>query len=622
MKIQKKISKVLAHTFLTTVLSANALSIAGLVTATSVFTSQAFAYNVQDYNNELIHYGISWSSSEASFMPGLYLGFAPRIETANRIHFRLGRGNQIRLTGVVDEFTVLSYLYNLKARYELIKKSIDNKYIKPAAQNQFIMFEKVIQSEGVLQTITDLESHKISEQEFYNRSLNLMKKLNPGRVFSLKIDLSAALQQWNEKSLKNFIAKAGSAAKIKEFAQKNAQMTITLLNEMLIGRINAYSVSSAVLDQLQVAALSSVSAAGNNANQLMSESLKLFNLATENRYSVITDGQSSIQCDQSCILKIHEFTAIYPNGSTIDATKDRDGNRIPRIREVGALNFLDRDYHDVDHIRSESYYGWAPKMDYTKEGNGIHNPAVRTSLRKDAFKDLTAKFNIPAKHNNLWIVSRGNVSHGCTRMASGHILEVRNIFPTANAEMLKVKYFGNDSSDYDLFDIDGSGQLKVMGVKYYLSYGLESEQGDGYREGKFLIPQSLNREAFYADLYGKGQFREQNGEIIFVNPYISQFSLAKSTDIRAKAFSQQYKGEFSLYEQDYEKDKMQLFSMASPMMSSLSQSNNHTSSGKRLVRLFGRAISCGPFAAKFPQCAENVYRSELNQLEAKITKMK
>ena len=82
------------------------------------------------------------------------------------------------------------------------------------------------------------------------------------------------------------------------------------------------------------------------------------------------------------------------------------------------------------------------------------------------------------------------------------------------------------------------------------------------------------------------------------------------------------KGEFALYEQDYEKDKMQLFSMSSSLMSSLSQSNNHTSDGKRLVRLFGRAVSCGPFAAKFAQCAESVYRSELNQLEAKISKAK
>lgn len=110
--------------------------------------------------------------------------------------------------------------------------------------------------------------------------------------------------------------------------------------------------------------------------------------------------------------------------------------------------------------------------------------------------------------------------------------------------MKKVKYFGNASTDYDLFDIDGSGTLKVMGVQYYLSYGLMSSEGDGYREGKFLIPESLMKMAFYQQLYGKQQFREENGEVIFINPYISQFQLEKAGNVRAKAFSQQYKGEF------------------------------------------------------------------------------
>ena len=77
-----------------------------------------------------------------------------------------------------------------------------------------------------------------------------------------------------------------------------------------------------------------------------------------------------------------------------------------------------------------------------------------------------------------------------------------------------------------------------------------------------------------------------------------------------------------MYEQNYEKDKVQLFSMSSSMMSTLSSGSNHTSTGKRLVRLFGRANSCGVFAKKYSQCKEDVYLNELKDLESKIKKIK
>lgn len=576
---------------------------------------KAQAFSVDEYNQNLIQHGISWSSKTSStFMPSLYLGFAPKVETANQIHFRLGRGNQIRLTAVMDEMTVLTYPYNLKARYDLVKKSIDQKYIQVQAQNQFVLFEKVILSSGVLGLIQDLESGKITEADYKAKSIELIKKLNPGRVFDFKMNFSDVVSRWAASSLANYL-KQTSASEFKSYALKNPQQTIALVNEILPGRMNVFSMDESLIQSLDQV-VQSISKNGVDFTSVQ-KMVQFVQSTTQNRYQIQCSAQTA------CQVNVLEFTAIYPNGSTIDATTDRTGNRIPRIREVGALSFLDNPGRfDVDHIRNESFYGWAPKMDYTPEGNGIHNPAVMTNLTLDAFKSLITEFNIPSDHTKLWIVSRGNVSHGCTRMSSGHILEVRNIFPTTNEEMKKVKYFGNASTDYDLFDIDGSGTFKVMGVQYYLSYGLMSSEGDGYREGKFLIPESLNKISFYQQLYGKQQFREENGDVLFINPYISQFQLEKVGNVRAKAFSQQYKGEFKLYEQSYEKDKLQLFTMASPLMSSLGTSVDNESRGKRLVRLFGRVNGCGPFATRFEKCSEKNYLNELTTLEPLITKVK
>lgn len=590
------------------------LKLSILMTGVTLTVNAAQAeFGLKDYEQKLIQHGVSWkSNSSYSFFPSLYLGFAPRIETADRIHFHLGRGNQVRLTGVIDDFTALTYMYNLKARYELIKKSIQQGYIQAEGQNQHEMFTKVIESEKILETIQKFESGQMTEKEFFLANLDLMKKLNPGRIFNIRLDLKKYFESWKNSSLAAYIQKSGST-KISDYAAKNPKDTLILLNDLLPGRINVIALNSEIL-----LALEKVVSSGSIQDQL-----NLFNLMTQNRYQINYPTSPSQECSSvSCTLSVVELTAIYPNGSTIYDTKDRNGNRIPTIREVGVLNFLDRANHDVDNIRSESFYGWSPKMDYTAEGNGIHNPAVRTNLRADEFKHLTNDFSIPESHNNLWIVSRGNVSHGCTRMSTGHILEVRNIFPSSNEEMKKLKYFGNNSSDYDLFDIDGSGVQKIMGVQYYLSYGIQADEGEGYREGKFLIPESFNREAFYAQLYGQNQYVVRDQKIYFVNPYISYFNLEKPTDIRAKNFSRALKGEFELYEQNYEKDKVQLFSMSSSMMSTLSSGSNHTSTGKRLVRLFGRANSCGVFAKKYSQCKEDIYLNELKDLESKIKKVK
>lgn len=590
------------------------LAVSALLTLTCQIVS---GLTLQEYESKLIKHGISWTNPNYGYYPSVYTGFSPRIETASRIHFHLGRGNQVRLTAVVDEMTVYTYLYNLKARYDLFKIALDQKQLKIQGQDQFSMFASVLESYEVLSTIQNLETGRISKDQFYTKSYQILKSLNPQRIFDIKLNLAHSFINWKNNELKDFVA-SSKAQNVREFSTKNPEKTIALINSMVWGRVNAYQLDNQTLNLLEQLTKATTD------NEFVIKATELFNYASENRYNHKVFGQNSIVCISvaNCRLSTIEFTAIYPNGSAMYETKDRQGNTIPYIRENGLLNFLERPYHEVDHIRSEPYYGYAPKMDYTLEGNGIHNPAVRTWLDRPAFKHLRELFNIPKSDQTLWIVSRGNVSHGCTRMSAGHIWEVRNVFPSANSEMKKVKYFGNQSADYDLYDIDGTGELKVMGVQYYLSYGLDSNSGTGYREGKFLIPESFNRDAFLAQLYGQRQFRQSGNDYYFINPNITQFYLAKTSQSRGKPFSLQISGEFKLYEQAYEKDKLQLVSLAAPTMSSLATQNNYQSAGKRFLKLFGKANSCGPFAQEFKACAEQEYQKELQTILPSISKIK
>lgn len=590
-----------------------------LLTHFSVRASSPEAFSIEQFNQSLIKNGVSWKTGSYTYYPSFYTGFAPRVEDPNRIHFRLSRGNQIRLTAPLDEYAVLTYFFGLKKREALFNQAIQNGLVQIEQQNQLALYQYVLQSQRyqISSTADQALQNNIAREHLYKISLKAMEELNPGRIFHIRLNLTTSIAHW--KNTANAFIQASAGKSLEDFIAKNPQKTLTLINSLVWGRIDVTLVTS----NLKVKLVETLQA----QNDFQIKALELFRLATEGRYDfkVLRNGslQSSLYQDTQgeWILEYPEFTAIYPNGSVKDYEDDRDGNRIPKIREIGVMNFISRPAHDVDHIRSESYYGYIPKMDYTSTGNGIHNPAVRTSLKNAIYKPLYQDLNIPAKHNTLWIVSRGGVSHGCTRMSAGHALEVREIFPSNPKRMEKVKYFGNNSEDYDLYDVSGTGQIQVMGVQYFLAYDIAADSGEGYREGAGLIPSSLNRDAFYQQLYGQKQFRVDTNSYIFINPYISQFITEKDGS-RGKAYSLQIKGEFPLYEQAYEQDKMQFFSMSSAQMSSLDEGNDHKSIGKQLVRIFGRASGCGPFKKEFALCHEDQFDQELQKLAPQISKVK
>jgi hypothetical protein len=564
---------------------------------------------IEDYNAQLIANGVAWAGS--SYLPSLYTGFAPREEEANRIHFHLSRGNVARLTVTLDEQAILTYLYSLQKRRAVINTVVTGGDIKPVHRPQNAMHDALLDSPkiGVSQTISDFEAGRISREEFYARSLAIMKALNPGRVFEINLDLKAVSAQWRSKML-SIVKKSASAQSEEQmvsYLTKNSKEALILANQILFGRINATQLTAAQIQALAKLALSTA-----DEEAFANDVVALVKSLSGNRFDFkIVKGGKSQPAINGTQLSVTEFTAVYPVGSVLATVKDSSGNRIPMIRETGAMNFIATDRFDVDQIRGEPYYGWIPKMNYTLSQNAIHNPAVRTSLSKPAFSFLHKELGVPASERTIWLVSRSPVSHGCTRMAAGHIHEVRAIFPSNPQEMTRVVYTGNSSADYDLFDVDGSGQLKVMGSKYFVAYNLVSTGSDaGYRESKGLIAESFKRDEFYGQLYGANQFTKVQDRFVFSNPSITYFSGPVGRDVRAKAFSVKIAGDYPLYEQNYEQDKIQFFDLPKLGLKSL----GGTTQASRLVRLFGRINACGPFAAEFAKCRESEFTKEMTSL--------
>ncbi len=596
------------------------VAFAALVATTALAQTNS---TIEDFNASLLPVGVSW---RGAYLPSFYTGFAPRIDEANRIHFRLGRGNQARLTAPLDEYAILTYVYGLKKRAEAVDMLVRSGDVSLAYQKQFAAYKSILASEQyqIPQLVERFERGAITREQFYEASLALLKKLNPSRVFDIRVDMKARAIDWRQSELKGLAQATQANGQLSRetalaYINKNLRSSLVVVNNLLFGRINATNLTEAqkkMFAELIVSAMSSPV----TDEAFTTQTVAFFHSVTANRYSfrVSEAGQfrSALVCGSvgRCELAYAEFTAIYPVGSVKAQTRDRDGNEIWRIQEVGVLNFIDRSYHDTDHIRTEQHYGWVPKMDYTMDGNGIHNPAVRTWLPGGKYKWLYKQFGIPKTDDTMWIVSRGGVTHGCTRLAAGHILEVRNIFPSNPQKIKDVLYTGNHSADYDLFDIDGDGKIEVMGVDFLVAYALAGDSGAGYREGNGFIDQALKRDPFYEFLYGRSnQYKISSGKYVFVNPYVSYFS--GDPRKRAIAYSVQMRGEFELYEQKYEQDKIQFFNIPKLGVSMLTENkNNKSNQAAQLVRVFGRAAGCGPFSAEIPGCFEKQFESELRML--------
>jgi hypothetical protein len=551
--------------------------------------------NINEYNTALPYWGVSWApgaNSQNGYYPSFYTGFAMRSQFPERIHVRLARGNQTRVSVILDDQTLADYMYDLVARYNFYKKATTTGglNVNPSGAHlspQLSYFNQIIQSP--VYGIQTAVASSLQPVALYSKSLETLKALNPGRIFQLNIDLKREFNKW-----KRDMQAVGSAAAV----TGSPVETVKAINTLVYGRINYVPAPSA---EVMVKLTTAIEAAISNAPeaQFIAAAFDLFKAVTGSKYNfkVVVNGQfqPAVQCSAAqCTLSYPEFTAIYPTGSVEASTTDEFGNRINTFATIGLWNFLAYGgSREVDNIRSEPYYGFAPKMDYEGIGNGYHNPAVRFFSPSAAVKNT---LGVNPAHNTLWAVKRGGVSHGCSRIPTGHLWEMRQIFPVENSKMIQVNYFGNKAQDFDVYDVDGDGDVEVMGVEYMISYGLQGADGVGRREGTDMQVSGVRKLDFYTTLYGaRNVFSvDANEKFSFINP---KASLPSHLDKQRNTVSARltFNGQIPLYEQTFEREKVQFYAL--PSMN------------KQTIRLLGRVRGCAPTSDK-QACGQAAFENE------------
>lgn len=599
------------------------------LSAGSLISAQSFAgFTIEDYNNSLPIWGTSWkagNSAVGGYYPSFYTGFAARQSNPARIHIRLARGNNTRVSVILDEQTATDYLFDLVKRYKFYK-DVTGKNGGAAIANvgvdgksasflpQLANFNKVIESDayGILPFVARASSGGASKEEIYKKGLETIAALNPGRVYNINLNLTQEFRKWKSQ-MRAMLGNEDANA----YFTKNAGQTVIALDSLVWGRVN-YTQKPTAEIMAKLARLAEMAKLDTNEDEYVLNAVDLFKTLTGNKYasrSMAADGrmQDIIQCQSAanCKLIYPEFTTIYPTGTVVEKTRDQFGNSISSFGTVGLWQFLSRGYADFDNIREEPFYGWIPKMDYEGIGNGFHNPAVRNWPSKAVRQAL----NIPAEQATLWAVMRGGVSHGCSRLAAGHAWELRHILPSQNSVATKVNAFLQDPRDFDVYDIDGDGKNEIMGVKYTISYGTQAASGLANREGKDLDIAERGKAAFYTSLYGaRNVFTvAADGTYLFSNPGVSVPSYLDYLK-RGMKTRMVVNDTLPLYEQNYERDKIQLYIPATT--SGLEEKGNGAIS-KRIVRLMGRVRGCAPFSDK-NACGENEFDREAAQISSQV----
>jgi hypothetical protein len=459
------------------------------------------------------------------YEPYFYTGFAPRAQDPERIHLHLGRGNQLRATVVLSDAMLADYARDLQTRQRSYRSLIADGRLELTQNRGFEAFEQrlaEVELDRLVAEESDLEPAEVRE-----RNLRLLERLEPGRVFRIRMPVDQVVNRW------------AAQVRAEDHHGLDDDRRLELLNQMLPTRLFVDELAPDV--RARVDAL--IARCPADAATLRPDFLALLDRVTRGRYPV-QDGAFTFV----------ELTAIWPIGSLNDTMPYR-GRRIPAYPITGrrALTTHQRT-QTVDHVPDDRAYSYAPWIPYIHIGTRMHDAIhtlwwqmepERTPFLPAAWRNVDRDSRDGEPFRYLWLLSRGPMSHGCTHLNAGHIAELRQMLPSETARLYEVDLFLNAATRYDVFDIDGDFTPEVMGVRYFIAYALKGNTPDQLR-----VPDE--RRAYYDWLYA--------GELGYDLDDRGRFAVVRDGRFvdRAAADGREYH-DLALYEAAYEPEMVQFY---------------------------------------------------------------
>ena len=426
-------------------------------------------------------YGLAYDRREPSF----YTGFAPRTPDPQRLHLHVGRGNQLRVTAVLADDALRDYARDLWQRWRTYRTLIDGGRLVLTQNQAFAAFEAELRAVDLERLVH--EEKTLAPEALRERNLALMERLNPGRVFRVRMPVDAVVQRW------------AAEVRPEDRARLDAARRLELVNLLLPTRLWLTALDPKVAPDVDalVARVPTTSGAPVTP-ELRAAYVALLARVSQGHYPA-----------HGGTIAFDEFTAIYPVGTWNEYTTWR-GKRIPAYPTPGLRTLTTHQRtRTVDHIPTDESYSYSPWLPYMHVGTTMHNSfhtlwwqmePARTAFLPAAWRRGEQRY--------LWLLSRGPMSHGCTHVNVGHIAELRQLLPAETEPLYEVDVYYNQSPLYDVFDVDGDLTPEVVGVRYFIAYSLNDKtrtettrSGDGHGPRPDALRAPMERHAYYAWLY-------------------------------------------------------------------------------------------------------------------------
>ena len=373
-----------------------------------------------------------------------------------------------------------------------------------------------------------------SDDALRERNLQLLERLNPGRIFRIRMPVDEVVRRW------------AAQVRPEDHRHMDEKRQLELVNLMLPTRLFVAELDPGVAGQLRELVKRCPEDFGQvDLGELRPAFLRLLGDVTHGIYPV-RDGA----------LRFEEFTAVYPVG-TLNQYTTYHGRSIPEYPTPGrrALTTHQRS-KTVDHVPTVGIYSYFPWIPYMHVGPRLHNAVhtlfwrmnpAETSFLPASWRKVDRGSRDGAPYRYLWLLSRGPMSHGCTHLNAGHISELRQVLPADTEKLYQVDLFLNTSYRYDVFDIDGDFEPEVMGVRYFIAYSLKGDRPDRLRV-------RAERRAYYDWLYGGELGYDGAGRGLFRD--IKDCLFIGRTAVDGADYER-----INLYEADYEPEKVQFYRM-------------------------------------------------------------
>jgi hypothetical protein len=455
------------------------------------------------------------------YEPSFYTGFAPRTQDPERVHIELARGNQVRVTVVLGDRDLDAYLDDLVQRRKVYQELIDRGVIELTTNKQYERFTTRFDEAGIAAAAAGHDRGK---------TVDVLARLNPERVFRIHIPVEQIARQWHA-----------------VLTGPDAARKLDAANAVLPGRVGLTELKGD-LDAALARAIETAQREGADGAGFREQTAQFLDKATGGRYA-----------PHGGVVDAVEFTAIYPAG-TVDATTTYRGEKLPDFGVTGVWNLTPRTHGRgilgmVDYLSPNPGYGFIPMLPYQYAGgityNAFHNAGVRAQLNSTKFlpaawRNVASERDPTKPYQNLWLASRGPVSHGCVRLPSGHMTEMRQIVPSESSVLERVRTFRNQPGCYDVFDVRGDGKPAVMGVQYYVAYKCDTEHTP------IRTYVTNKRDPYYRWLYGNNAQLGQPGAVTLRDVPVCRFVGRKAEE--AKTLSN-----VPLYEPPFEPETIQFY---------------------------------------------------------------